>query len=244
MAIPIDTFTGLSLRGPQVSSSPLTSPRTGPGGRPMSPISTWGATSCGSSATPLMLWPMIPVALRWLHMDERKALRVDRDWMRNGKPARAPPPFLWGRDSLLKTARRGRSAAVIALMLVAAANVLTACGRRKRSGRPTASQGLVVNRTIPDVQLISSSGAPTSLADYRGKDIVMAPFLSLCQDECPLVTGAFIAFQRDVRAAGLGSKVVFMEITVDPGATPPPASPPIQRNSALTGLWPQVHRQT
>ena len=41
----------------------------------------------------------------------------------------------------------------------------------------------------------------------------MAPFLSLCQDECPLVTGAFIALQRDVRAAGLGSKVVFMEIT-------------------------------
>ncbi len=49
----------------------------------------------------------------------------------------------------------------------------------------------------------------------------MAPFLSLCQDECPLVTGAFIALQRDVRAAGLGSKVVFMEITVDPGRDTP-----------------------
>ncbi len=33
------------------NSSPLTSPRTGPGARPMSPTSTWGATSCGSSAT-------------------------------------------------------------------------------------------------------------------------------------------------------------------------------------------------
>ena len=73
----------------------------------------------------------------------------------------------------------------------------------------------------PNVPLISSSGAPTSLAAYRGKDIVMAPFLSLCQDECPLVTGAFIALQRDVRAAGLGSKVVFMEITVDPGRDTP-----------------------
>ena len=49
----------------------------------------------------------------------------------------------------------------------------------------------------------------------------MAPFLTLCQDECPLVTGAFIALQRDVRAAGLGSKVVFMEITVDPGRDTP-----------------------
>jgi len=49
----------------------------------------------------------------------------------------------------------------------------------------------------------------------------MAPFLSLCQDECPLITGAFIALERDVRAAGLGSKVVFMEISVDPGRDTP-----------------------
>ena len=27
----------------------------------------------------LMLWPMIPVALRWMHMDERKAARIDRE---------------------------------------------------------------------------------------------------------------------------------------------------------------------
>ncbi len=79
----------------------------------------------------------------------------------------------------------------------------------------------MVNRSIPDVPLISSSGAPTSLAAYRGKYLVMAPFLSLCQDECPLVTGAFIALQRDVEAAGLGKKVVFMEITVDPGRDTP-----------------------
>jgi hypothetical protein len=26
-----------------------------------------------------MLWPMIPVALRWMHMEERKAVRVDRE---------------------------------------------------------------------------------------------------------------------------------------------------------------------
>jgi protein SCO1 len=78
-----------------------------------------------------------------------------------------------------------------------------------------------MNRAIPDIPLISSSGAPTSLRDYRGKDIVLAPFLSLCQDECPLVTGAFLALQRDVRAAGLGSRVVFMEITVDPARDTP-----------------------
>jgi protein SCO1/2 len=69
--------------------------------------------------------------------------------------------------------------------------------------------------------LISSTGATTSLAAYRGKYIVLANFLTLCQDECPLVTGAFIALQRDVRAAGLANKVVFMEITVDPNRDTP-----------------------
>ena len=77
------------------------------------------------------------------------------------------------------------------------------------------------DRPIPNVPLISSARTATSLAAYRGKYIVLAPFLSLCQDECPLVTGAFIALQRDVKTAGLGAKVVFMEITVDPGRDTP-----------------------
>ncbi len=56
-----------------------------------------------------------------------------------------------------------------------------------------------------------------SLAGLRGKVVVLAPFLSLCQDECPLVTGAFISLQRDLRAAGQAHRVVFVEATVDPG---------------------------
>jgi protein SCO1/2 len=46
--------------------------------------------------------------------------------------------------------------------------------------------------------------------------VVLAPFLSLCQDECPLVTAAFTSLQRDVRAAGLSQRVAFVEATVDP----------------------------
>ena len=99
--------------------------------------------------------------------------------------------------------------------------LLAACGRSGDPPAPSASQGIVQNRAIPNIPLLSSSGAPTSLRDYRGKVVVMAPFLTLCQDECPLVTGAFISLQRDVRAAGVASKVVFMEITVDPGRDTP-----------------------
>lgn len=72
-----------------------------------------------------------------------------------------------------------------------------------------------------NIPLITSAGTPTSLSRYRGKFIVMANFLSLCQDECPLITGAFIALQKDVQAAGLGKKVVFMEVSVDPGRDTP-----------------------
>ena len=111
--------------------------------------------------------------------------------------------------------------AVLALLLLCISSLLAACGGGGDPAPPPANQGIAQNRAIPDIPLISSSGVATSLADYRDKDIVMAPFLTLCQDECPLVTGAFIALQRDVEAAGLGRNVVFMEITVDPGRDSP-----------------------
>jgi putative copper resistance protein D len=79
MAIPIDTFTGLSLAGAGHELFPAY----------FATHRTWGLSYvtdlhvggdimwvCGDT---LMLWPMIPVALRWMHMDERKADRIDRE---------------------------------------------------------------------------------------------------------------------------------------------------------------------
>jgi protein SCO1 len=102
------------------------------------------------------------------------------------------------------------------VLLLPAGFVLAACGGNGIPAAPPAKQGIVLNRPVPSIPLITSSGTRTSLAAYRGKYIVLANFLTLCQDECPLVTGAFITLQRELRAAGLGNKVVFMEITVDP----------------------------
>ncbi len=67
------------------------------------------------------------------------------------------------------------------------------------------------------MQLENQYGQAVTLAGLKGKAVVLAPFLTNCQDECPLLTAAFIGLQRDVKAAGLGSKVVFIEATVDPG---------------------------
>jgi protein SCO1 len=94
--------------------------------------------------------------------------------------------------------------------------LLAACGSSPPPA-PPANQGLVINRPTPQhVPLVNQSGQAVSLAGLRGKIVVLAPFLTLCQDECPLVLAAFIGLARDVEAAGLGHKVVFVEITVDP----------------------------
>jgi cytochrome oxidase Cu insertion factor (SCO1/SenC/PrrC family) len=76
----------------------------------------------------------------------------------------------------------------------------------------------VFNRPTPQgAALLNQHGQPVSLASLHGKVVVLAPFLSLCQDECPLITAAFTSLQHDVRAAGLSDRVAFVEATVDPG---------------------------
>jgi protein SCO1 len=95
--------------------------------------------------------------------------------------------------------------------------LLAACGS-SAPGAPSANEGLVLNQPTPQtVALVNQQGHAVTLAGLRGKVVVLSPFLSLCQDECPLITGAFITLQRDLRAAGLADRVVFVEATVDPG---------------------------
>jgi cytochrome c oxidase assembly factor CtaG len=79
MAIPIDTFTGLSLTGATREMFPAY----------LATHRTWGLSyvvdlHVGGDimwvvGDTLMLWPMIPVALRWMHLEERKAVRIDRE---------------------------------------------------------------------------------------------------------------------------------------------------------------------
>jgi protein SCO1/2 len=75
----------------------------------------------------------------------------------------------------------------------------------------------VLDRPTPqELHLVDQHGQRVSLAALHGKVVVLAPFLSLCQDECPLITAAFASVQRDVQAAGLSQRVAFVEATVDP----------------------------
>ncbi|HXY27793.1 MAG TPA: cytochrome c oxidase assembly protein [Acidimicrobiales bacterium] len=79
LAIPVDTFSGLSLAGETHEIFPAY----------LATHRTWGPSyvvdlHIGGSimwvvGDTLMLWPMIPIALRWMHMEERKAVRIDRE---------------------------------------------------------------------------------------------------------------------------------------------------------------------
>ena len=164
MAIPIDTFTGLSLAGASHELFPAY----------FATHRTWGPSyvtdlHVGGDimwvvGDTLMLWPMIPVALRWMHMDERRAVRVDRQLDAEREAgSRSVTRFFWAVTPRSRRPRRGRSAAGVLLVLVVLGTLLAACGSSGDPPAPSASQGIVENRAIPDIPLISSSGAPTSL---------------------------------------------------------------------------------
>jgi cytochrome oxidase Cu insertion factor (SCO1/SenC/PrrC family) len=124
--------------------------------------------------------------------------------------------------------------AAIALGAVAG-SALVACGSGDPPPPPP-SLGVVQDRQVPQVPLLDESGRPASLSMFHGKVVVLAPFLTLCQEECPITTGAFIAMQRDVEEAGLAQKVAFVEVTVDPGRDSPARLAAYSREFGAT--WP------
>jgi len=79
LAVPIDTFSGLSLAGEAHEIFPAY----------LATHRTWGPSyvvdlHIGGSimwvvGDTLMLWPMIPIAIRWMHLEERKAVRIDHE---------------------------------------------------------------------------------------------------------------------------------------------------------------------
>ena len=79
LAIPIDTFTGLSLAGATHELFPAYFATHRAWGPSYVVDLHVGGDIMWVVGDTLMLWPMIPVALRWMHMEERKAVRIDRE---------------------------------------------------------------------------------------------------------------------------------------------------------------------
>jgi protein SCO1 len=127
---------------------------------------------------------------------------------------------------------RAWQAAAVAVLVVAAAGTTFALTRSHHGATP-AIAGDWVDRIAPDTPLVGADGKPTSLAAFRGKVVVLSPFLTLCSEVCPITAGAYIEMRRAVRNAGLTDRVAFVEVTVDPGRDSPAR---LRAFAKLTGI--------
>lgn len=92
-------------------------------------------------------------------------------------------------------------------------------------GPPPASIGDQMDRSLPSALLHASftdqSGARVSLEQFKGRAVLLVPFLTSCQEECPVTTGALLVIKRALAADRLENKVAIVEVTVDPGRDVP-----------------------
>lgn len=73
---------------------------------------------------------------------------------------------------------------------------------------------------LPNTTLVDAEGRPFSLNQLRGKVVVLASFLTACQETCPLVAASLLRLRQDLIQKGLAGNVSFVEVTQDPTDTP------------------------
>ena len=80
--------------------------------------------------------------------------------------------------------------------------------------------GTFLNVAIPanilNLKLRDAHGQTFTLASLKGKTVLIANFLTSCQEICPMTSANMQKIADKVDAAGASKKVVVMELTVDP----------------------------
>jgi protein SCO1/2 len=74
---------------------------------------------------------------------------------------------------------------------------------------------------VLDAPLTTGSGRTVRLSSYRHKIVVLSDMMTLCQETCPLDTTTVVQVARAADRAGLGDRVVFVSLTVDPARDTP-----------------------
>lgn len=133
-------------------------------------------------------------------------------------------------------------AAGLLLLAGAAATIGTVSATSGSSppGSPPAAIGDQLDRPIPNAiaraGFLDQQDHQVTLRNFAGRVVFLVPFLTSCQEECPITTGALEEIKRALVADHLDDKVAIVEVTVDPGRDTP------ERMSAyarLTGTsWP------
>jgi cytochrome oxidase Cu insertion factor (SCO1/SenC/PrrC family) len=112
--------------------------------------------------------------------------------------------------------RRHVTIGLVALVLVVGT---AACGGGP-PGSPLAGLGVVENRSIPaaltELPLTDQHGATVDLASFRGKTVMLVPFMTLCGEICPMTAGNLLQIEHALAQAHASSSVQIVELTGDP----------------------------
>jgi protein SCO1 len=93
-----------------------------------------------------------------------------------------------------------------------------------------------VSPSVASLPLQNQDGQTVTLEQFKGRVVLLAPFLTSCQEECPITTAALLDVQRTLAKDGLSNKVTILETTVDPGRDTPSR---MKAYAQLTGsTWP------
>jgi protein SCO1/2 len=88
------------------------------------------------------------------------------------------------------------------------------------SPSPTPPNGTVLDIAVPPstaaLPLRDQAGRTVTLASFVGKTVVIADFLTLCQEICPLTSANMSSVSTSLTKAGLTNDVVILEVSVDP----------------------------
>lgn len=118
---------------------------------------------------------------------------------------------------------RRRQSTLLAAAAITGLAALAGCGGSAKAATipaPPASLGQQIDVAVPasiaNIPLTKPDGSTTTLAAYRGQPVMIADYLTLCSDICPMITADARALASALDTDGYAQKAAVLEITVDP----------------------------
>ena len=65
----------------------------------------------------------------------------------------------------------------------------------------------IVPQAVAHIPLVNQNGQATDMAAFHGRIVIMADFMTSCQEECPITTGALLTVEQSLAAAHLLNRV-------------------------------------
>jgi protein SCO1/2 len=201
----------------------------------------------------LALWPVGPDAPRWLLRTREVCFGATADslphaggWMLLiGQPLSLIVllAMVWGAELRagfsLALARAGGQLAVGAVLAALIAGLGSVVVRVRAAGQEPFSAGAAdiaarltrVNDAAPGLALTDQSGRQVTLADFRGRPVVVTFAYAHCQTVCPLIVADVMA----ARSEAAGAPPAVLVVTLDPWRDTPGRLPSIASAWKLEG---------